>query len=359
MKTMGSNRTLTRPRDLRLYVKDISEERLAEADKAAELFPFRIPHFYAENVLNGKADDPLLDLVLPSGIELQDGDELWDATPSTYRASNNPFWIQKYEYQGLIRLTTVCSGHCRHCYLKRNIGHRVITVRDVENLFDDLEVHGSGLKEVILSGGDPLLAPIEVLGAVACRTKQLQSKLHSDTPYLVIHTKYPVWDPVGLVKRRPLLKALANLQPKAYMINVIHPREVTKEFMVACNTLAEAAGSESRPALFCQHPVFRGINDSVEILDELYTKLLRCSPPVIPYYMVHPFYNGTLPKHRLSIVESQRLYQQIARRPGCMTPRLVVPTPLGKCQLGPYEKLVRRDGGFVLTTKDGKMVTLP
>jgi hypothetical protein len=74
---------------------------------------------------------------------------------------------------------------------------------------------------------------------------------------------------------------------------------------------------------------------------------------------VHPFYNGTLPKHRLSITESQRIYRELVRRPGCITPRLVIPTPRGKCPIGPNEQLVFDGSEYVLTTKDGEVVRLP
>jgi L-lysine 2,3-aminomutase len=140
------------------------------------------------------------------------------------------------------------------------------------------------------------------------------------------------------------------------MINVLHPREVTPEFLDVCRRLGEAHGSSSRPALLCQHPVFRGVNDSVEILEGLYTRLLTASPPVLPYYMVHPFFNGTLPSHRLNLDQSQGIYRQLVRRPGCLVPRLVVPTPWGKCIVGPHEQLQRVGDFYRLTTKDGRQV---
>ena len=353
-------RTLTNPEGMLGYVPDLSAGRLDAAQAVSQTFAFRLPAFYAEKVLLGTPDDPLLDLVFPSADELADGDELWDATPSPYRASDSPFWIQKYEYQGLIRLTTACSGLCRFCYLKKKNAHQsVMTVQDVDRIFDDLDNRGASLREIILSGGDPLCAPTDVLEAIAARIPRLHSRLRQDSPHITIHTREPVWDPVRLVNRRAMLKALGTLKPKTYMINVLHPREVTGEFLEACSVLAELAGPGARPALLCQHPLFRGVNDSVEILDELYTKLFQCSPPVLPYYLVHPFYNGTLPKHRLSIVDSQRIYRELARRPGCITPRLVVPTPHGKCQIGPYENLTKDGAQYLITTKDGETVALP
>jgi KamA family protein len=352
--------TLTNPEGMLAHIPQLTEDRVEIAKSVARTFAFRLPVFYAERVLLGTPDDPLLDLVFPSNQESGDGEELWDSTPSPYRASDNPFWIQKYEYQGLIRLTTACSGLCRFCYLKKkNAIESKATVWDIDRIFDDLETRGGSLREIILSGGDPLCAPTDVLEAISIRIHRLHSEQRRNTPYITIHTRTPVWDPVRLINRRSMLRALGNIKPKAYVINILHPREVTEEFRQACAALSNVAGPTARPVLLCQHPLFRGVNDSVEILDELYTKLFQCSPPVQPYYLIHPFYNGTLPKHRLSIVESQRIYQELARRPGCITPRLVVPTPSGKCQIGPYESLTKDGLHYSITTKDGKMVALP
>jgi len=356
----SAQETLTNPDEMLVHVPGLPMERVEAAQSISRTFAFRLPGFYAEKVLLGTSDDPLLDLVFPSIDELADGDELWDATPSPYRASDSTFWVQKYEYQGLIRLTTACSGLCRFCYLKKKNARRsVMKVQDVDQIFDNLEDRGASLREVILSGGDPLCSPTDVLEAIAARMNRLNSLLRHSRLHVTIHTREPVWNPVRLLRHQVLLKALGALKPKTYMINVLHPREVTEEFREACSALSEVAGPNARPVLLCQHPIFRGVNDSVEILDELYTKLLQCSPPVLPYYLVHPFYNGTLPKHRLSISESQRILQELARRPGCLTPRLVVPTPIGKCQIGPYESLIKNEDHYVITTKDGRTVALP
>jgi lysine 2,3-aminomutase len=353
-------RTMTDPAEMLRRVPALAQERVDAARAVNDTFAFRVPEFYAQHVLLGTADDPLLDLVFPSSDELLDGEELWDATPSPYRASDSPFWIQKYEYQGLIRTTTACSGLCRFCYLKKkNAEPSVMTIADVDRLFDDLDVRGGSLREVILSGGDPLCAPADVLAAIGARMQRYRARVRGGRVHVTIHTREPVWDPVRLLRRHGVLSALGSLQPKTYMINVLHPREVTPEFMEACAALAEAAGPDARPAMLCQHPLFRGVNDSVEILEDLYDRLFRCSPPVLPYYLVHPFYNGTLPKHRLTIHESQRIYRELVRRPGCITPRLVVPTPRGKCLIGPNERLQVDESGSVLATKDGETVVLP
>lgn len=352
--------TLTEPRQLKQYIPELTPERLASAGAVAEAFAFRVPEFYAQRVLNGREDDPLLDLILPSTDEMLDTDELWDATPSPYRASDSSFWIQKYEFQGLLRLTTACSGLCRFCYLKKKNAHSyVMREYDVNKVFDDLEVRGQALREVILSGGDPLCAPVDTLRAIAARMERLRTKFGRHAPHITIHTREPVWNPIIMLGKKSLLEALRLLLPKTYMFNVVHPREVTEDFLAAAHELAEVGGADGRPALLVQHPLFKGVNDSAEILQDLYDRLFQCSPPILPYYMVHPFYNGTLPKHRLSVAESQGIYRELLRRPGCLTPRLVVPTPWGKCVVGPNETLTSDGQDTLLWTKDGRQVRVP
>jgi L-lysine 2,3-aminomutase len=346
-------KVLVRPRQVQELVTGINEERLQEAENVSSLYTFRVPDFYVRNVLNGRADDPLLDLVLPSADEHLDGDEKWDATTSPYVASNSPFWVQKYEYQGLVRTTSYCSGICRFCYLKKKNEAKVIMrPADVHSLFDDLEKNGERLREVILSGGDPLAAPLETLAVIAERLIRLHAKRNSAFPHAVIHTREPVWDPVRLLNQRRLWEVLRELRPKAIMLHVIHPREITPEFIEVCERFSELGS-----ALLCQHPVFREVNDSTFILEELYGKLTSICPPVLPYYFVHPFYNGTLARHRISLQASQAIFRELVRNPGWFAPRMVVPTPWGKCIMGPHEDLKRIGNAYELTTKDGIRVS--
>jgi L-lysine 2,3-aminomutase len=337
----------------------LSPERLRRASIVAEAFEFRVPRFYVTHVLSGDPRDPLLDLVLPSEEEFLDGPEEWDAAAHCYQASDSPFWIQKYQYQGLLRLTTHCSGLCRYCYLKRKNTHtRVMRPADVDIVFDALEARGGDLHDIILSGGDPLCAPPTTLMRIADRITALRRSRGTNTPFISIHTREPVWNPVALVANHRLFAALRQLAPSFYMLHVLHRREVTPQFQEACEYLSSAASPNRRPSLLCQHPVFRGVNDSVEVLEELYAALLACTTPILPYYMVYPFFNGTLPHHRITLEHLQSINRELARRPGVFAPKLVVPTPRGKCIVGPNDPIVVENGAYRLTTKDGEVVYL-
>ena len=192
--------TLHEPDQLRLFVPDISEDRIEQATVVAESFEFRLPAFYAERVLSGLPEDPLLDLVLPSEDELLDGPEEWDAADHEYRVSASPFWVQKYQYEGLLRLTTHCSGFCRFCYLKRkNTRKRAMRPEDVDAVFDDLGRSGEQLHDIILSGGDPLCATPQTLARVGERVRRLRRDRGTATPFITVHTREPIWNPEGVL----------------------------------------------------------------------------------------------------------------------------------------------------------------
>ena len=53
--------------------------------------------------------------------------------------------------------------------------------------------------------------------------------------------------------------------------------------------------------------LFRGINDSAGVITEMYDRLDAGNVVVKPYYLIHPFPDGTLPRHRLTLQESQMI----------------------------------------------------
>ena len=111
-----------------------------------------------------------------------------------------------------------------------------------------------------------------------------------------------------------------------------------------------------KPLMMMQHPLFRGINDDAGIITEMYDRMDAGNVVVKPYYLIHPFPDGTLPEHRLTLKESQRILRGLASAPGTRVPLLTVPTPMGKCVIGPWEELVDRGGYYLLHTKDGVAV---
>ncbi len=346
---------ITHISELRRFLPALPPERMRTMEVVSERYQFRLPRFYVEHILQNDPKDPLWDLVLPGEQEMvATDDERWDAFQLQTKAVDHPRWIQKYRYEALIRTTDYCSGLCRYCYLKhREVTAGAISHRDIDAMFDQLaqSPHSATLRELILSGGDPLAISASLLEHFAERLTHLnQSRPHAIT--VSIHTREPVWYPQRLLSSNSLQAALAKLSPSSHILHVVHPREVTGE-LLACIELLHELGSSRKPIIMTQHPLFRGINDDPAIITEMYSRLDSGRIPVKPYYLIHPFPDGTLARHRLKLPESQAILRALASAPGTRVPLLTVPTPMGKCVIGPYETLQDRGGYYLLHTKDG------
>jgi lysine 2,3-aminomutase len=343
----------------------ISDAQAAEMREVAATYPFRIPRYYVEQVLRDDPADPLWELALPGKAELFDaGTERWDAYQLAGKVIEHPRWIQKYKYEVLLRMTNFCSGLCRYCYLKnRENIQGFITHPEIDAMFDGAEATlrtgASGaarlLREIVLSGGDPMTVPGDYLEHLADRIDRLNDLLLAEDGRRItvtVHTREPVWFPTRVLRTPRLLKAMERLKPSSYILHVVHPREVTEKVLEAIECLA-AMGGKRQPLMMMQHPLFRGINNDAATITEMYDRMDAGDVVVKPYYLIHPFPDGTLPKHRLTLKESQAILRGLASAPGTRVPLLTVPTPMGKCVVGPWEELVDRGGYYLLHTKDG------
>jgi lysine 2,3-aminomutase len=346
---------VTTVEELRALLPAIDDGRAEEMRQTMARYPFRIPRYYIQQVLRNDPADPLWDLAIPGKTELLDaGTERWDAFQLAERVMDHPRWIQKYAYEVLLRTTNFCSGLCRYCYLKnRESIEGFLTHQEIDAMFDAAErsPHRRALREIVLSGGDPLTVPGEHLGHMADRIDRLNATVARRIT-VTIHTREPVWAPLRVMRTTRLLEGLARLKPSSYILHVVHPREVTPG-LLECMAVLSGLGREARrPLMMTQHPLFRGINNDARTITDMYDALDSGDVVVKPYYLIHPFPDGTLPQHRLRLPESQEILRALGSAPGTRVPLLTVPTPMGKCVVGPYEQLVDRGGYYVLYTKD-------
>src|SRR5262249_40526295 len=137
--------------------------------------------------------------------------------------------------------TNFCSGLCRYCYLKnRENVQGFMTHADIDAMFDqaDWSPHVGKLREIVLSGGDPMTVPGEYLEHLAERIERLNARL----PLRItgrVPRREPIWFPGRVLRTPRLLKAMKRLAPSSYILHVVHPREVTPEVLSAIAALAE------------------------------------------------------------------------------------------------------------------------
>ena len=173
------------------------------------------------------------------------------------------------------------------------------------------------LREVILSGGDPLLLSDNKLAEVL---RKLDGIPHLRS--VRIHTRFPVFNPFRVTEE--FVKSLSTFsRPLVIMLHVMHPREVTEDFKRATVQLRKAG-----IVLLNQSVLVKGCNDDVETLKELSYCLADCG--ITPQYLhLLDLAKGTS-HFRVSIEHAQKLMQQLRGRiSGHLIPQLTLEIPGG------------------------------
>ena len=181
--------------------------------------------------------------------------------------------VHKYGNRALILLTMACAAYCRFCTRQRSVSEvekGKIEEKDLDLMIGYLKNHPE-IKEVILSGGDPLLVPLILKKALLKFSQLPQIKI------IRIGTRVPVSEP-SLVTP-DLLKTMEKInQPLYLMIHFEHPDEISPETVAVVKKLRKAGA-----ILFSQSVFLKGVNDRVEVLEELFSKLVEIG--VKPYYI--------------------------------------------------------------------------
>ncbi|OIO18241.1 hypothetical protein COT27_02975 [Candidatus Kuenenbacteria bacterium CG08_land_8_20_14_0_20_37_23] len=182
--------------------------------------------------------------------------------------------VYKYGNRALVLLTMNCAAYCRFCTRRRKVSDiekGVISNADLRQIIFYLKKHPQ-IKELILSGGDPLTVPDILKTALRQFSRLAQIKV------LRIGTRLPVSNP-ALVNAK-VLAALAEVkkQPLYLMLHFEHPAELTRATLCAVKKLQTVA-----TAMFSQSVFLKGVNDNAKILYELFSRLLETG--IKPYYI--------------------------------------------------------------------------
>ncbi|MGC8944445.1 MAG: KamA family radical SAM protein [Minisyncoccia bacterium] len=184
--------------------------------------------------------------------------------------------IHRYPNRVLVLLTLNCAAYCRFCFRRRvvsDIQKGSLNERDLNRMVSYLKKHPQ-IKEVIISGGDPLTQPklLELFLRKIVNLKQIK--------IIRIGTRLPVSDPQRINDNLLRVLRLIKKQPLYILLHFEHPDEITKETRGAIKKL------RSLNAILLSQSVFlKGINDDVKILDKLFTELLSLG--IKPYYIFH------------------------------------------------------------------------
>ncbi|MCH9756942.1 MAG: EF-P beta-lysylation protein EpmB [Gammaproteobacteria bacterium] len=295
-----------------------------EASAGAEqIFKTRVPRGFAENMERGNLNDPLLRQVLAVQDELA-------LTPDFVEdplneAAYNPVsgLIHKYHGRVLLTVTGVCAINCRYCFRRHfpyddNNPGRAGWQAALDYIAADNTIH-----EVILSGGDPLLATDATLRFLF---EALESIKHIHT--VRIHTRLPVVLPERVDTGLCALLGASRFQT-AVVLHANHPHELSVDVTRACAAL-RGAGCH----LLNQSVLLQGVNHTAATLCALSERLWACG--VLPYYL-HLLDKVQGSAHfEVSAMHAKAVLKTMSEQlPGYLVPRLVreVPGEKHKCQI--------------------------
>jgi len=243
--------------------------------KVLEKHPMFIPRYYANLVDWKDPNDPIKNLIFPSLSEL----DLSGSYDTSGEKENTVLTGLQHKYREtvLLLVTNRCAGYCRHCFRKRLVG---IPTDETLKLFDAALNYIKAHKEVtnvLLSGGDPLVLPTEVIEYFLRKLSEI-----SHLRFIRFGSRVPVFFPMRIYEDEKLLEIFSKysrLGKRIYLVTHFnHPREVTKEAQRAVDSLIRSGVPVSN-----QTVLLKNVNDSPETLSALMKKLT--SAGVIPYYV--------------------------------------------------------------------------
>lgn len=288
-------------------------ELAALADRDGH-FPLLVPRSYVARMARGRLDDPLLRQVLPlraEGLEVAG----FGADPLAERALARGGVLQKYASRALLITTAACPVHCRYCFRREFPYTEQLAAREAwQPALRALAARGD-VREVILSGGDPLSLSNGRLAALFSSLATLESV---DT--LRIHTRFPIVLPERI--DAGLLAVLGGVAHKlVVVVHCNHPHEIDADVAAA---LARLGGGID--LLLNQAVLLAGVNDDAETLECLSRRLFECG--ALPYYL-HMLDKVAGAAHfEVSDEHAQRLLRALrAKLPGYLVPKLVRETP--------------------------------
>jgi lysine 2,3-aminomutase len=260
-----------------------------------------------------------------------------------------PGLVHRYPDRVLLLVTDQCAVYCRYCTRRRLVGsnERSITQGNFEEVLKYLKSHKK-VRDVLVSGGDPLLLENERLEEILSRLRAIP---HIEV--LRIGTRVPVTLPQRITSG--LVRMLKKYHPLMISIHFTHPKEITDQVKKACNDLADGG-----IPLGSQTVLLKGVNDKPNIMKKLVQELLKIR--VRPYYIYQCDLAMGTQHFRTSVATGIQIMEKLrGHTTGYAVPTYVVDTPGGggKIPLQPDYVVSRERGKIVLRNYEGRIFEYP
>ncbi|MEJ2708838.1 MAG: lysine 2,3-aminomutase [Anaerolineales bacterium] len=318
-----------------------------KALSAAHLFRVDITPYFISLIDPEDPNDPIRKQVVPTERELVPFTAMMEDSLAEDRHSPVPGLVHRYPDRVLMLVTTQCASYCRYCTRSRIVGDPSATFsREEFDMQIEYLKRTPQVRDVLLSGGDPLVLAPRILEEILTRLREIP---HIEI--IRIGSRVPVFLPMRITDE--LTDMLQKFHPLWINIHVNHSNEISAELAQACDRMARAG-----IPLGNQSVLLAGVNDNVHVQRQLVQDLVRIR--VRPYYLyqcdlVHGAGHFRTPVAKgIEIMEGLRGHTS-----GYAVPTYVVDAPGGggKIPVMPQYLISQSDHKIVLRNFEGFITT--
>jgi lysine 2,3-aminomutase len=328
---------------------ELSQEERAGVLLAGHKLAMSItPHFF-QLIDRNDPECPIRRQVIPRIEEAWSAPEEMADPCGEDRHMPVPGLVHRYPDRVLFLVTDRCASYCRYCTRSRvvsGVGDQQLEIQ-WEAAFNYLEKN-SAIRDVLLSGGDPLLLSDDKLDRILTRLRSIPH-----IQFVRIGSRIPIFLPQRITPE--LCAMLQKHHPLFLSIHSNHPKELTTEVRAALERLANAG-----IPLGNQSVLLRGINDNATVQRALVHKLLMCR--VRPYYLYQcDLINGSA-HLRTPVATGLEIIEQLrGHTTGYGIPQYVIDGPGGggKIPINPEYILSRQPGRIILRNYENEIFEYP
>ena len=320
----------------------LSEEEI-QAFNSSGMFRVGVTPYFASLMDPHDPNCPIRRQVIPTAAEGRVS--LEEMTDSLGEDSHSPVpgLVHRYPDRVLMLINTQCASFCRFCTRSRLVGdsHHQFSNKDYQQQIDYISANPV-IRDVLLSGGDPLILPPAVLESILQR---LRSIPHVEV--IRIGSRVPVFLPMRIDNE--LCSMLSKYHPLWMNIHFNHPKEITPEVQQALARLANAG-----IPLGSQTVLLAGINDCPQVMKKLLHTLVQHR--VRPYYMYQCDLVPGTSHFRTPVGTGMHIMENLrGHTSGFAVPTYVIDAPQGggKVPIAPQYMISQSDQSVVVRNYEG------
>lgn len=327
----------------------LSEEERDALKAGGSMLPVGVTPYYMSLISRDDPHQPLRRTVIPTAKEFQRSPGEADDPLGEDGHSPVPGLVHRYPDRVLLLVLDFCSTYCRYCTRSRVVGHGELVPNEsrLEKAFEYIAATPA-IRDVLLSGGDPLAMSEERLDWILTRLREIPH-----VEFVRIGTKMPAVLPQRITPQ--LCRVLRKFHPLWMSLHFVHPDECTPETQRACARLADAG-----IPLGSQTVLLKGVNDNVATMKELVHRLLMMR--VRPYYLYQCDPISGSAHFRTSVAKGLEIIEGLrGHTTGYAVPNYVIDAPGGggKIPLQPNYVIGRDGDDLLLRNYEGKVFRYP